>query len=190
MSSSVLNPAVLMQTQSRLRTTLLTPNENKSFAIGTVLMVDDWYERLGLHEIIGRHKRKGIDLDALVRGMLAYKLGENFSVLRAGEWMNSPAVLDHYGLESFNSRALYRAVELLGQQRERVVLELQNVILRLCDLPSTDIVLDWTSLVYYGDEPRLAKSWARVEFPPSETRGKRPEGRPFDDLSNPKNQEI
>lgn len=84
-----------MQTQSRLRTSLLTPNGNESFAIGTVLMVDDWYERLGLRAIIGRLKRKGIDLDALVRGMHAYKLGENFSVLRAGEWMNSPAVLEH-----------------------------------------------------------------------------------------------
>jgi transposase len=157
-----------MHKQSRLRTTLLTPNENKSFAIGTVLLVDDWYERLGLPGIIGRHKRKGIDLDALVRGMLAYKLGENFSVFRAGEWIGSPAVLEHYELEPFNSRALYRAVELLGQQRERIVLELQDAILRLCDLPSTDIVLDWTSLVYYGDEPRLAKYGYSRDHQPGE----------------------
>jgi transposase len=88
-----------MYTQSRLKTISIAPNENKSFAIGTVLLVDDWYERLGLPGIIGRHKRKGIDLDALVRGMLAYKLGENFSVFRAGEWIGSPAVLEHYELE-------------------------------------------------------------------------------------------
>jgi len=69
---------------------------------------------LGLNDIIGRHTSKGIDLDALVRGMLAYKLGDNFSVLRAGEWMNSPAVLDHYGLKCFNGKVLNRAVEILG----------------------------------------------------------------------------
>ena len=157
-----------MHKQSRLRTSLLTPNENKSFAIGTVLMVDDWCERFCLPGIIGRHKRKGIDLDALVRGMLAYKLGENFSVFRAGEWIGSPAVLEHYELEPFNSRALYRAVELLGQQRERIVLDLQDIILGLCDLPSTDIVLDWTSLVYCGDEPRLAKYGYSRDHQPGE----------------------
>lgn len=71
--------------QTKLRTTQLTPNENKSFSIGTTLMVDDWYERLGLNNIIGRHKSKGIALDALVRGMLVDQLGDNFSVLQASK---------------------------------------------------------------------------------------------------------
>lgn len=157
-----------MQIQQKLRTTQLTPNDNKSFSIGTPLMVDDWYERLGLNDIIGRYKSKGIDLDALVCGMLAYKLGDNFSVLRAGEWMNSPAVLEHYGLKRFNSKALYRAIELMGQNRERIILELQDRVLQLCDLPSTDIVMDWTSLVYFGDEPKLAKFGYSRDHQPGE----------------------
>ena len=49
-----------MRKQTKLRTMQLTPNDNRSFSIGTTLMVDDWYERLGLNEIIGRHKSKGI----------------------------------------------------------------------------------------------------------------------------------
>jgi len=64
--------------QSKLRTTQLTPNDNKSFSIGTTLMVDDWYERLGLNDIIGRHKSKGIALDALVRGMLQRAADDQF----------------------------------------------------------------------------------------------------------------
>jgi transposase len=87
-----------VQKQTKLRTAQLTPNENKSFSVGTMLMVDDWYERLNLQAVIGRHKDRGISLDALVRGMLAYKLGDNFSVLRAGEWLNRPEVRDHYNL--------------------------------------------------------------------------------------------
>jgi len=46
-------------------------------------MMDDLCERLGLSEVIGPLKTKGIMLDALVCGLLAYKLGDNFSVLRA-----------------------------------------------------------------------------------------------------------
>jgi len=46
-------------------------------------MVDDLYERPRLSDVIGQLKTKGIGLDALVRGLLAYKLGDNFSVLQA-----------------------------------------------------------------------------------------------------------
>jgi len=122
-----------------------------------MLMVDDWYERLDLPAVIGRHKDRGISLDALVRGMLAYKLGDNFSVLRAGEWLNRPEVRERYDLPSFNVKALYRAVETLGRNRERIVRELQDRVLKLLGLESTDVLMDWTSIVYYGDMSSLAK---------------------------------
>jgi transposase len=117
--------------QTKLRTTQLTPNENKSFSVGTMLMVDDWYERLNLAAVIGRHKDRGFSLDVLVRGMLAYKLGDNFSVLRAGEWLNREEVREHYELEEFNVKTLYRTVEILGRYRERIVQELQDAVLKL-----------------------------------------------------------
>jgi len=135
----------------------LTPNDNKSFSIGTTLMVDDWYERLGLSETIGRHKSKGIALDALVRGMLVDQLGDNISVLQASAWLNRKEVRDHYGIRAFNSKTLYRAVELLGRNRERIIRELQDNVLELLGRPRTDVLLDWTSIVYYGDMAKLAK---------------------------------
>ena len=61
-------------------------------------MVDDQYETLGLPAVIGRLKERGIPIDPLVRGMLAYKLGNNFSVLQAGEWLNRPEVREHHEL--------------------------------------------------------------------------------------------
>lgn len=48
------------------------------------------------------------------------QLGDIFSVLTAGEWFNSPAALEHYGLQPFNAQALYRAVELQGRRREGI----------------------------------------------------------------------
>jgi transposase len=143
--------------QTKLRTFQLTPNDNKSFSIGTVLMVDDWYERLGLDDIIGWHKSKGIALDALVRGMLVDQLGDNFSVLQASEWMNRKEILDHYQIRGFNAKTLYRAVEMLGRNREKIIHELQDNVLELLGRPKTDVLLDWTSIVYYGDMAKLAK---------------------------------
>ena len=106
-----------MQKQRKLRTWSLTPNANKSFSVGTMLFIDEMYERLHLPAAIGRLKDKGVPMDALVKGMLTYKLGENFSILQASEWMNRPEVLEHYAVQGFNERTLYRAVELLGRDR-------------------------------------------------------------------------
>jgi transposase len=122
-----------------------------------MLMVDDWYERLRLSDIIGPLKDRGVLMDPLVRGVLAYKLGDNFSVLRAGEWLNQAEVREHYELPEFNVKTLYRAVETLGRNRETIVRELQDRVLKLLKLPSTDIVMDWTSIVYYGDMTSLAR---------------------------------
>ena len=154
--------------QQKLRTTQITPNDNKSFSIGTLLMVDDWYERLQLNETIGQLKTKGIDADALVRGMLADQLGDNFSILQASEWMNRPEILEHYEIGSFNAKTLYRAVELLGQNRERIIHALQDRVLKLLGGPRTDILLDWTSIVYYGDLAKLAKYGYSRDHQPGE----------------------
>ena len=135
--------------QTKLRTTQLTPNDNKSFSIGTMLMVDDLYERLELNETIGQ-------------------LGDNFSILQASEWMNRPEILEHYELGSFNAKTLYRAVELIGQNRERIVHALQDRALELLGGPRTDILLDWTSIVYYGDLAKLAKYGYSRDHQPGE----------------------
>jgi len=154
--------------QSKLRTARITPNDNKSFSVGTVLMVDGWYERLGLSDIVGRHKSKGIDLDALVRGMLVDQLGDNFSVLQASEWLNRKEILEHYGIRKFNAKTLYRAVELLGRNRERIIRELQDNILDILGRPRTDVLLDWTSIVYYGDMAKLARHGYSRDHHPEE----------------------
>ncbi len=146
-----------MWKQTKLRTFKLTPNDNKSFSIGTSLMVDDWYECLELPVVIGRHNERDVSLDALVRGTLAYKLGDNFSILRAGEWLIREEVREHYELREFNVKTLYRAIETLGQNRESIVRELQDRVLKLLNLETTDVLMDWTSILYYGDMAKLAK---------------------------------
>lgn len=45
----------------------------------------------------------------------------------------------------------------LGRNRESIILEVQDRVLKLLDLPRTDILMDWTSVVYYGELPSLAK---------------------------------
>jgi transposase len=122
-----------------------------------MLMVDDLYDRLGLSEVIKPLKTKGLDIDALTKALVTYKLEANHSILRAGKWLNTPGVGEHYGLPEFNERALYRAVELLGKNRDRIMVALQDSVLRFLDQPKTDVLMDWTSLVVWGRTVEKAK---------------------------------
>ena len=146
-------------------------------------MVDDLYEKMGLSEVIGPLKTKGIPLDALVRGMLAYKLGDNFSVLQASEWLNQPEILEQYELKSFDEKTLYRAVETLGHNREKIIQKLQDNVLELLGYPPTDIMMDWTSIALYGDLSILAKYGYSRDHQPGErqlTLGAAMLGPPYD----------
>jgi len=131
-------------------------------------MIDDLYERLGFNEIIGWYKSKGIALDALARGMLVDQLGDNFSVLQASERLNRKEVLDHYGIKAFDPKTLYRAMELLGRNREHIIRALQDGVLELLGRPKTDVFLDRTSIVYYGDMAKLAKYGYSYDHHPGE----------------------
>ncbi|GEM_PF-2939513 len=115
------------------------PNDKISFTIDSMPMVDDWYERFDLPAVIGRHKDRGVSLDSLVRGTLAYEFGDNFSILRAGEWRNRSEIREHYELPPFNVRTPYRAVEVVGRNRERCVRELQDRIPRAIPSVRNDV---------------------------------------------------
>ena len=55
----------------------------------------------------------------------------------AHEWLNRPEIGEHFELEEFNSKTLYRAVELVGRNRERIIYALQEAVLQLLGHPKT-----------------------------------------------------
>lgn len=145
------------QKQTKLRTDELTPNKNISFPIGTILTVKQYYSLLGLEDIIGKHKSRGHDLNLLVMALLSYRLTENRSVTKAAGWINRDAILDTFELDSFEQRALYRVLEILGTNREEIIADLQDALFARYEFEHTNVNLDWTSFVLYGDKCPIAK---------------------------------
>jgi transposase len=143
--------------QTTLRTYELTPNENICFPIGTIVAIENLYERLNFSSIFGKHKTKGIDFNSLIKALLSYKLTENFSIDQAHKWINQDEVLEFFNLEKFNERVLYRTLQTLGSNKEEIVLEIQNVLFSRYDFEHTNINMDWTSIVLYGDKSPLGK---------------------------------
>jgi transposase len=146
-----------MRKQTSLRTEVITPNENISFPIGTILAVQKYYGRLGLSETFGKHKSRGRDINSLIEALLSYKLTENQSVTKAADWINRDEVLDTFHLEPFEQRTLYRVLEIIGKNREEIIADVQDVLFEVFDFEHTDINMDWTSFVLYGDKCPLGK---------------------------------
>ncbi len=136
-----------------LRTELITPNKNISFPIGTILTVQKYYRYLGLSKIFGKHKSRGRDINSLIQALVSYKLTENQSVTKAADWINRDEVLDTFDLETFEQRTLYRALEVIGKNREEIIADVQDVIFKKFDFEHTNINMDWTSFILHGDVP-------------------------------------
>lgn len=143
--------------QTKLRTYEITPNDNICFPIGTMLAVENLYEELNLSSILGKHKSKGIDFNALIKALLSYKLTENFSIDRAHKWINQDEVLEFFGLKKFNERVLYRTLQTVGSSKEEIILDIQDVLFSKYDFDLTDVNMDWTSIVLHGDKSSLGK---------------------------------
>ncbi|MBR1368470.1 transposase, partial [Methanocalculus chunghsingensis] len=78
--------------QTKLRTNEIAPNENISFPIGTIFLVNQLYEALDFRDIFRKHKTRGIDINNLLRALISYKLTDNFSIKRSHNWINRPEV--------------------------------------------------------------------------------------------------
>jgi transposase len=133
------------------------PNKNICVPIGSILAVQLFYEKLNFSDIFSKHKSKGIDLNSLLIGLLSYKLTENFSIKEAGKWLNQEEILDILNLERFHERVLYRTLELLGLNREEILSDILKSLFSVYDFEETNMNLDWTSIVLYGNKSNLGK---------------------------------
>ena len=146
-----------MKYQTKLKTDEIIPNENICFPIGTILAVKNKYEKLDFSGVFKKYKQKGRDINSLIQSLLSYKLTENLSISKASDWINRGQVLDTFDLEKFEEKTLFRTLEIIGKNREEIIADIQDRLFRTYKFEHTDINLDWTSLVLYGDKSKLGK---------------------------------
>lgn len=142
--------------QFRLRTFVLEPNGNKSLPIGTIAAVKEYLEKLGFDEFFDGIKGRGERLFPLVCALISYRLTENFSVEGCGRWLESPEVRNELGIErEISHRMLNRAVDRVGESMPEALLRLRRSLLRMYDLPHTDVNIDTSSVAVYAKETEL-----------------------------------
>ena len=139
------------------RTIKVESNNNISFPVGTSLAVKKYSEKLNFKRIFSKFKQRGIPLKGLVEALITYKLSENLSLTRGSDWINRFEILEEFGLKSFEQKTLYRAIETLGKNYHEIILDLQDILFSQYDFTHTDVNMDWSSLVLWGDKSHLGK---------------------------------
>ena len=120
----------------------IRPNDNKSIAVGNILLSEAFFRKYGLDRVISGLKAKGTDLSKLAELMVAYKLGDNFSIFKAHGFMMDPVIRDRFGIDEINVKTLYRAVERLGVNREAIITAFRQRILREYGSRIHDVIFD------------------------------------------------
>lgn len=143
--------------KTKQRTNKVNYNENISFPVGTALAVEKYGEKLCFDHIFSKFKQRGVPLEGLVKALISYKLSENLSLSRGSDWINRCEVLEEFGLKSFEQKTLYRAIETIGMNYQEIILDLQDVIFSQYDFIHTDVNMDWSSLILWGDKASLGK---------------------------------
>ena len=144
-------------TQTKLRTNGIKTNKNISFPVGTAIAVQKYAKKLNLEKIFSKFKQKGISLPNLVESLISYRLTENQSLSKASDWINRTEVLEKFTLKPFEQRTLFRAIKIIGNNYEEVILDLQEELFSQYDFCHTDINMDWSSLILWGDKSTLGK---------------------------------
>lgn len=143
--------------QTTLRTRVLEQNTNISFPIGTALAVKEYSQKLDFEHLFSQFKTRGVKLHHLIEALITYRLTENESICRGSDWINRPHVLQEFNLDSFEERTLFRALETAGDNHEEIIALLQKSIFSQYEFPHTDINLDWTSFILWGNKAELGK---------------------------------
>jgi len=143
--------------KTKLRTNRIKTNENISFPVGTALAVKKYALKLGFGRIFSKFKQRGVSLPNLIEALVSYRLTENQSLTRGSDWINRAEVLEEFSLKRFEQRTLFRAIETVGDNYEEVVLDLQDELFSQYDFSHTDVNMDWSSLILWGDKAALGK---------------------------------
>jgi transposase len=145
-------------TQTKLKPLYeINPTQNISFPIGTILSVQNCYEKLDFYKVFSKYKKKGRSINSLIQSLVSYKLTDNFSISRGSDWINQKEVLSMFQLKEFEEKTLFRVLGIIGKNREEIIADMQDCIFEKYDFPHTNTNLDWTSLVLYGEKSSLGK---------------------------------
>lgn len=146
-----------MNTNGINETNSIEPTTHKSFSIGPSLLTRKMFHHLDLTSLFSPLKKRGTKPEFLTEALISYKLTENFSIKHFHSWIMQPEMRDYYSLDAFNERTTYRLLETLGENFDYLISGIQDRLFSRYTFHTTDVNMDWTSIVLHGFSSPLGK---------------------------------
>ena len=120
---------------------------NITVPIGLIDAVRAYFDSLGLSQYLDSLKKKGVGMASLTAILMSFALSEDNSMAACAEWLKDPRVRKLFGIkEEVSQRTLNRALQILGRNREGVILALYRGLRKTFPELDTDVDADGSSI--------------------------------------------
>lgn len=120
---------------------------NISVPMGLIKAVHGYLDVTGLTRCLDPLKAKGVRLGALTAMLIVFSLSEDNSMAACAKWLGDARIRKLFGIkDNVSQRTLNRALQMLGMNREKILLELYKGIGRLYPGLDRDIDADGSSV--------------------------------------------
>ena len=131
---------------------------NISVPMGLTKAFDDYFEIIGMNDLLNGFKVKGEPLAPLVRCMCVHSLNDHDNSLQScADWTDNADVHTLLGLSAAQSqRTFNRALQILGANRVKIIEKLFDGISRNFDIEDTAVAVDGSAVKRESDYGDLA----------------------------------
>lgn len=140
---------MILMTQTKITfNECASSSDNKSVPIGSIEVVSDILDLLGISQKIDGFKTKGIELSKLTKAMIVHSTFDDNSMKACSDWLSDPITKGAFGINSnVIQKTLNRALETLGAHREEIILQLHDGILKMYPDLKKDVDIDGSAIL-------------------------------------------
>ena len=140
----------LSRRRIRIHARIPSPNDNRTFSIGTKTLVDAVFSDTGLDVFLdGLKRRQGESVSKEVVALVANSVEmTGISVDRLDRMLSDESVRTEYGLGNAHVKSIYRTVERIGEHSDEVIRHLGSVLKGRYGVTMDTVFMDWTSMYF------------------------------------------
>jgi len=127
------------------------PNSNISIPYGLVRTIEEYLGSVGILDIAGMFKERGVPLCRIVVALCTCILMGSNSMQRCSDWLSDPNVRKEFGIDkNISQRTLNRAVEILGDHAGELMVRAWEGLNDRYRFDDTDANVDGSAVVFNG----------------------------------------
>jgi len=128
-------------------------------------VIEHYLGSVGIFDYLDTFKERGVPMRNIVTAMCTHILMGNNSMSRCSEWLSDPFVRKELGIDTgLSQRTINRAVSLIGDHSDEIVVRLWNGLDARYHFDNTDVNIDGSATVVNGPMAELGAAGYPRDF--------------------------